>query len=242
MLGLLVIIVISWGLIYLFEKKRIDVIGIIPNSKRIIQFIGGFLFIMIVGLLNIFIESIVLNIDWKLNSVINYNSIFNAIVYHFKSALTEDLIFRGAILYLLIQRIGAKSALVIAALAFGIYHVFSYEIAFHKIILVLYVVIITGFVGYVWSYIFYKTKSIYMGLGLHLGVNLINTFFFESQPFGELIFTAVSRAELSEWNNFLFLIFKGLFPTVLTFICFKVLYNNKIAFNQFVEQHEKIIK
>ncbi|WP_104736418.1 CPBP family intramembrane glutamic endopeptidase [Hanstruepera ponticola] len=222
MLGLLVIIIVSWVLLHLIEKKNIDVLGIVPSFKSLGQFALGFLVISIIVLLNIFFETQILNVEWE-SKTIDYAIFFNAFLYHLKSALTEDLVFRGAILYILINRLGAKWGVLISALCFGIYHVFSYGMASDRIVPILYVIIITGFTGYVWAYTFYKTKSIMMGLGFHLGVNLINACFFESQPYGELIFTEVSRINISEWNNFLFLIFKGLFPSIFTLIFIKYL-------------------
>ena len=227
MIGLLVIIVISWLLLYFIEKKNIEVLGIIPNLNRLSQFVIGFLIIAIIVLINIYIETIVLKVEWKLNTI-DYNTIFNAFVYHLKSALTEDLVFRGAMLYILIQRIGAIKALWLSAIVFGAYHWFSYGIIGERIILLAYVFVITGFTGYVWAYIFYKTKSIMLGLGLHLGYNLIMSFFFESQPFGELIMSQTSKVNLVGWNEFYYSMFRGLFPTIATLICVKLLLKTKL--------------
>lgn len=220
MLGLLVIIVISWLLLYFFEKKHIDVLGVIPNASTLNQFLIGLLVITVVTLLNIYVETLVLKINWKPN-VINYSDIFNALWYHIKSALTEDLVFRGAILYILIRRIGAKWAVLISALFFGVYHVFSYGMTGERLIPIIYVILVTGLTGYVWAYSFYKTKSMMMGLGFHLGVNFVNTCFFESQPYGELIYEAVSKIELRDWNWLYFSLFKGLFPSIVTLIFVK---------------------
>lgn len=227
MIGLLVIIVISWVLLYLFEKKNIDILGIIPNKKRIQKFSLSLLFIMIIHSLSSYIESVMLRIVWQLNHKINYVDIFNAFVYHFKSALTEDLIFRGALLYILIQKIGAKNAIWVSAFCFGVYHIFSYRISLDRIIPIIYVVVVTGFAGYVWAYTFHKTKSIYMSLGFHLGVNFINSFLYKSQPYGELIFSEISRSDISQWNNFLVVIFKGLFTSAVTLICLKLYLKNR---------------
>ncbi|MDT0559632.1 CPBP family intramembrane glutamic endopeptidase [Ichthyenterobacterium sp. W332] len=218
MLGLLVIIVISWLLLHVIEKKSMKVLGILPTGKRIIQFLLGTLFIMLVTLLNIYVETIVLNVDWKMQTSINYQLVFDAFGYHIKSALTEDLVFRGAILYILISRLGVKWGILISALCFGVYHVFSYGMTEAGVIPILYVILITGFTGFVWAYIFHKTKSIMLGLGLHLGINLINVFFFESQPYGELFFEATKNTKLEDWNWLWFNLFKGLFPSLVTLV------------------------
>ncbi len=221
MVGLLVIIVISGVLLHVIEKKNITVLGIIPNQKRIFQFLIGFLCMAIINLSLIYIETLVKSVNWE-SKPINYGLIFKAFVYHLKSALTEDLIFRGALLYLLISKIGAKKAILVSALFFGIYHIFSYDMIGGRIIPIVYVILVTGFTGYVWAYTFDKTKSMMMPLGFHLGSNLMMSCFYQSQPFGELLFAELSRANLTEWNEFYYSLFKGFYPSILTLIFLRV--------------------
>jgi membrane protease YdiL (CAAX protease family) len=223
MLGLLVIIVISWGLLYLIERKNIEVLGIIPYPNRIFQFLIGMVFIILLNLLVIYIESIVLNVDWELKRGINYKLIFESFIYHIRSALTEDLVFRGAILYILISRIGGEKAILISAIFFGVYHVFSYGMTGDRIIAILYIVLITGFTGYVWGYTFYKTKSIMLALGFHLGHNLLMTLFYESTPYGELVFVELSKTNLIDWSWLFYNLIKGFFPSIVTLIFVKML-------------------
>lgn len=226
MLGLLVILIISWVLLRLIEKKNIDVIGIIPNINRFGQFVIGFFIIAFAVLINIYLQTLILNIEWQLNTL-GLSTVWNALVYHLKSALTEDLVFRGAILYILIHRIGATKAIWLSAIVFGAYHWFSYGILEERSILLAYVFLITGFTGFVWAYSFYKTKSIALGLGFHLGYNLIMSLFYEGQPYGELLMHIVSQAELSEWNKLYLSLFKGLFPTAFTLIALKLLLRSR---------------
>jgi hypothetical protein len=60
-----------------------------------------------------------------------------------------------------------------------------------------------------------------LGLGFHLGYNLIMSFFFESQPFGELIMSQTSKVDLIGWNEFYYSMFRGLFPTTLSLLFVK---------------------
>lgn len=229
MLGLLVIIVISWLLLHFFEKKHIDALGIIPNVKRVSQFFIGFLVMTIIVLINIYIETNIVKTKWELQPI-NYTAIFNAFVYHLKSALTEDLVFRGAILYILIQRLGATKAIWLSAIVFGVYHWFSYGILGERLILLAYVFLVTGLTGYVWAYSFYKTKSIMLGLGFHLGYNLIMSCFFEAQPYGELIMSMTSKTELTGWSDFYLTMFKGLFPPLLTLMFVRMMLRKDFCF------------
>lgn len=222
MLGLLVIIVVSWGLLYFIDKKNITVLGIIPNQKHITQFLIGFLFISVITLCMTYAETIIKSVVWESKHV-DYELIFQSFIYHFRSALTEDLVFRGAILYLLISKIGNNKAIFISAFCFGLYHVFSYGMTGERIIPICYVILVTGFTGYVWAYAFQKTKSIALGLGFHLAYNFISTFFYPSQPYGELLFVKVSEVNFSEWNQLYFLLYKGLVPSILTLLFLKLM-------------------
>ncbi|MCD2260977.1 CPBP family intramembrane glutamic endopeptidase [Psychroserpens luteolus] len=238
MLGLLVIIVISWVLLHFIEKKNLNVLGIIPNKNRTIQFTIGLVMISLICLLMIYIETQIKSITWK-QQVVNYKSMGNAFIYHLRSALTEDLVFRGALLYILISRIGSKWAILISAFVFGVYHVFSYGMTNDRIVPIIYVVLVTGFTGYVWAYGFHKTKSIMLGLGLHIGYNFIMTCFYPSQPFGELLFTELSKIDLSEWNQFYYSLFRGFFPSIMTLIGFKLLFKSNLFINHIKEENAK---
>jgi membrane protease YdiL (CAAX protease family) len=228
MLGLLVILVISWGLLYLFEREDLNVLGIMPSPKRIVQFLIGIIVISFILLINIYQETLVRNLVWKVNEF-QYATIWNAFVYHLRSSLTEDLIFRGALLYILIKRIGTYKAILLSSIIFGVYHWFSYGILQERFILLFYIFFITGCNGFVWGYAFHKTKSVMLGLGLHIGSNLVLSCFYVSQPFGEIIFSLASETELTGWINFFYSFFKGLFPafSTLIFVQFWIKFDRK---------------
>jgi hypothetical protein len=100
-----------------------------------------------------------------------------------KSVLFEELIFRGALLYILIQKIGIKTACLISSIAFGIYHWFSYEVLGNPIQMI-YLLFSTGLLGFMFALSFAKTKSLYLPIGLHLGWNLFNIVVFSQGPLG----------------------------------------------------------
>ncbi|MGV6832079.1 MAG: CPBP family intramembrane glutamic endopeptidase [bacterium] len=227
MIGLLVILVISWLLLRFIQNEKLDVLGIIPSVNRLLQFIIGFLFMSIIIFSYVYIETVILEAHWEFTQV-SWNLVFDAFVYHLRSALTEDLVFRGALLYILIKRLGANYGILFSAIVFGIYHWFSYGILEERWMLLAYIFIITGFTGYVWAYSFYKTKSIMLALGFHLGYNLTMSFFFEAQPFGELFASQVFKIDLEGWPEFYFSMFRGLFPTIVTLIFLNLLLKTRL--------------
>lgn len=227
MLGLLVIIIVSGLLLHVLEKQTISVLGIAPNRKHLIQFLIGVLLIVVINVSMFSVETLVKNVKWE-HKMVDFDLMFKAILYHFKSALTEDLVFRGAILFILIQRIGARWAILISAICFGIYHVFSYGMLGERLVLMVYVILATGFAGYVWAYVFHKTNSIYLGLGLHFGYNMIMACFYPAHPFGELLFAEISKVPLSEWNEFYYALFRGFYPSVLSLIVVQLMLRHKL--------------
>ncbi|MFK7925863.1 MAG: lysostaphin resistance A-like protein [Bacteroidia bacterium] len=216
MLGIFVIILLSGVLLYWLEKDPIKAFGFKPVYKRLGQFFAGFGFLLLFHLMMIGLDTISQSIDWDLNPNFSYQLAAETVWYHLKSALTEELIFRGALLYLLIKKLGLQAGLIISSVAFGVYHWFSYG-AWGALVPMIYVFIATASMGYVWAWAFARTRSIMLGLGMHLGWNLMGAIF-STGPSGDLLFIEQSRLAFSDWNNLWYLLGKGLAVPILTIL------------------------
>lgn len=214
MIGILVILGLSWGLLYIFKKESLLALGLLPLRTRLAQFLAGFVFICLLNLLFIFIDTNVKSIAWVLNPLFKYQLIVESLWYHLKSVMTEDLVFRGALLYLLMDRIGERKAILFSAIAFGIYHWFSYGML-GSLIPMIYVFIVTGLAGYVWAVAFARSQSMLLGLGLHLGWNFISQLFSRG-PLGEVLYIESASQSLSEWNNLFYLLITGIAVPLIT--------------------------
>ena len=202
MIGILIAIAMSWLLLYLLEKKNILALGFLPIGKRLKQFLIGFFITGILCVLVQYLESYLKSSTWILNKNITSGIILKSFWWDFKSVMTEELIFRGALLYILIQKIGSKKSILISAIAFGIYHWFSYGVIGNVMAMIL-VFIGTGFMGYAWAWAFSKTKSIMLPFGLHLGWNFIYNTIFSKGPLGELVLISKGGNELTDWASLL---------------------------------------
>lgn len=202
MIGILIAIAVSWLLLYLIEKKNILALGFLPIGKRLKQFLIGFLITGILCVLVQYLESYLKSSTWILNKIITSGIIIKSFWWDFKSVLTEELIFRGALLYILIQKIGSRKSILISAIAFGIYHWFSYGVLGNVMAMIL-VFIGTGLMGYAWAWAFSKTKSIMLPFGLHLGWNFIYNTIFSKGPLGELVLISKDGIELTDWTSLL---------------------------------------
>ena len=202
MIGIFVAIAISWLLLHLIEKKNILALGFLPITKRLKQFVIGFLITGILCILDQFLESYLKSSTWVLNENFTGGILLKSFWWDFKSVLTEELIFRGALLYILIQKIGTPKSILISAIAFGIYHWFSYGILGNVMAMIL-VFIGTGLMGFAWAWAFSKTKSIMLPFGLHLGWNFIYNSLFSNGPLGEIMLISKGGNELTDWTSLL---------------------------------------
>lgn len=202
MIGIIVIIAISWLLLHFIQKESILALGFLPVAKRLKQFFTGFLITAILCVLVQYLEAYLKASSWTLNENINSGIVLRSFWWDFRSVLTEELIFRGALLYILIQRLGAQKGVLISAIAFGVYHWFSYGVLGNVMAMIL-VFIGTGLMGYAWAWAFSKTKSILLPLGLHLGWNFTYNTIFSKGPLGELVLIAKGGTELTDWASLL---------------------------------------
>ncbi|HPI96207.1 MAG TPA: CPBP family intramembrane metalloprotease [Gammaproteobacteria bacterium] len=219
MLGILLILLLSWALLHFIAEKNLMVLGPTPVPLRLLQFVLGFVLLFVLSLIAVMTDTLVYSIQWQ-QVIINPNALFQSFWYYLKSALTEDLVFRGAVLYLLIRKLGAIKAIVISSIIFGAYHWFSYGM-FNgevKIIALIYVLLLTGLIGASWAYTYHKTQSIIMPLGMHTGSNFAMSLFFQNNPYGEMIFSQVSRVEINEWINLFYLLTKAVLLPLLVVV------------------------
>jgi membrane protease YdiL (CAAX protease family) len=185
MLGIIVELAISWVLLWLIEKKHLSALGLIPTKRRIFQFL--FLF-FVAGLCcaSGYLLRMYYGEKWAINPSITFSRVLEALWWNIKSVLYEELIYRGAILYILLKRFGAGWGIVLSSIAFGIYHWFSFEVV-GNIPGMIQVFLITGAMGLVLAYAFWKTWSMYAAIGIHLGWNFVTLAIFSGGTIGNQV-------------------------------------------------------
>ena len=209
MLGVLVVFALSWLLLWLFRREHITVLGIIPNGRLLREFSLGLILMALCCTINLLGQSYFKEFSYVRNPDYGFWESLEGVWWTFKAALFEELIFRGAILYLLIKKIGINWACIISAIAFGIYHWFSYQMFGRGIIPMIYVFLLTGAAGWMFAYAFARTRSIYAPLGLHFGWIVISIVVFSEGPLGNSLFVIEGEAtELGGWEQLLFFLWQ----------------------------------
>ncbi|GHN00919.1 hypothetical protein WSM22_24080 [Cytophagales bacterium WSM2-2] len=180
MIGLLVELIASWILLHFVERKNLNALGFSPSKKRLAEFAIGVTFsVSYVTLTNWFGTCFTGN-SYRINEAYTFSDFLSAIYFVFKSVAFEDLIFRGALFYILVSRLGVPKALVISSVAFGLYHWVSFGV-FGQPVPMIFVLVITGLAGFTFAYAFIKTGSMYLAVALHLGYNIASMIIFSSK-------------------------------------------------------------
>jgi membrane protease YdiL (CAAX protease family) len=182
-MDLLIEFAVSWLLLWGFRREDPRVLGILPSLKRMEYFMSGFVMAAFICGFNYFFQTILSGSSWSLNTNFTVQDFFSGSWWNLHSVLYEELIFRGALLYLAISYIGIKRGCILSAICFGIYHWFAMN-AFGNWWFMVYLFLGTGIMGYIFALAFAKTKSLYLPIGLHFGWNFVNNVIFSQGPTG----------------------------------------------------------
>jgi membrane protease YdiL (CAAX protease family) len=216
MLGILVELALSWLILWIVEKKNLTVLGFYPSASRLKGFVLFFLIATACCLAEFFLRMQFFKEQYQVNPLLNFKLVWKGFLWNLISVLYEELIFRGTLLYILIRRWGAKQGIIVSALAFGIYHWFSYNL-FGNVAAMIYVFIITAVMGLILAYAYAKTFSMYIAIGFHLGWNIMHGFVFSKGPIGNGVFMLAPRQPIVTVSYFTYYTVT-LLPIIIAFL------------------------
>jgi membrane protease YdiL (CAAX protease family) len=208
--GFLVALFLSWLLLRFTVREPLTVLGIVPTKQRMIEFATGMMFMALVGVINFLWQAHLKGISYAVNPDFGLGQLLDGSSWVLSAVLFEELIFRGALLYLLIRYLGVVKACLLSSIAFGVYHWFSYEVFGSRLILMAYIFLVTGAGGWMFAFAYAKTRSLYAPIGLHLGWNLVAAVVFSAGPIGQqLLIQQGDGVYESEWWNLVFFLLQA---------------------------------
>lgn len=192
MAGLVVELIISWLLLKFILHENLLVLGFKINSKLLIPIIIA-LFIPVVFLgFHLVSISLWVKSPYHLNPHYTSDAFKNSTSDVFISVIYEELIFRGALLYILIKKIGTQKAVLVSAISFGIYHWFTMGVL-GQVMPMLFVFTITAIMGYIFALSFSISRTIYFPFAIHLGYNFTFMIIFSRSNIGEQLLIPMFR-------------------------------------------------
>ncbi|OCX53446.1 hypothetical protein BEL04_03860 [Mucilaginibacter sp. PPCGB 2223] len=194
MIGIIIEVLLSYVLLRIFEQKNLIVLGFTPVKLRLPQILSAFLLAAALCALDKWKDALLTHIEWNLNPLFTLGMLGIAFWWVLKAVLYEDLIFRGALLYIANRKLGEKWAIILSAVCFGVYHWFSYGLLGNPVMMII-VFIVTGTAGWIWAWSFVKTRSMALGFGLHLGYDFTEIVLFSKGPLGKQLLVSVQSSQ-----------------------------------------------
>ena len=224
MIGIAVVIILTWLLLRYVINEPGTVLGATPNRKRLSELLTGMLFMALIAVINFLWQAHFKSITYVINPDYGLFDLLSGSFWIFRAVLFEELIFRGVLLFILIRQFGVVTACIISSVIFGIYHWFSYEVFGSRLILMAYIFLVTGAGGWMFAFAFAKTKSIYAPTGLHLGWNLVTAIVFSSGPLGnQWLIQQGEGVYSSDWPTLLFFTLQAIIaPGLVTWYLQKI--------------------
>lgn len=225
MIGIIIQLLVSWLIVWLVEKKNLSVLGFYPSKRRVTDFVFFFVIASVSCSLGFIMKMSFGEQNWQLNPRLSSNLVLNGIWWNVKSVLFEELIFRGVLLYILIKKIGPLKGIIVSAIAFGIYHWFSFGIIGNVIPMIV-TFLMTGVMGLLLAYGYAKTISLYVPVAIHLGWNITQTFIFSQGPIGNGLLIS-TNGNLFRTDSYVFFAVVTFLPIVFVLLASFLLLKNK---------------
>src|SRR5687767_5890255 len=113
MMGIIVQLAISWFIVWLCEKNDLRVRGLFPTTSRLKGFLLFFMITAICCSTGFILKMYFGGLRWEMDPKLTTGLILDGIWWNIRSVLFEELIFRGALFYVLIKKMGFTKAILI---------------------------------------------------------------------------------------------------------------------------------
>ena len=191
MLQLIGLLAISWLIIWLFEKGNLSILGLTPTKGRLKYFTILFIVSAILSTSAFLLRMYFVKEEYTISQSLTIKSILLETWYQFRTVLTEEIICRGALLYILIKKIGQTKAVIITSIFFALLHWMNAGVwgNFTQMIIIF---AFTFSMGLLLAYSYARTFSLIIPFAIHYGWNLTQNYIFPESVTGNhiLILTA----------------------------------------------------
>ncbi len=188
MLQLIGLLAISWLLIWLFEKGNLSVLGLTPTKERLKYFTILFIVSAILSATAFLLRMYFAKEEYIIAQSLTTKSILLETWYQFRTVLTEELLCSGALLYILIKKIGHTKAVIISSIIFAVLHWINAGVWGNMTQMII-VFAFTFAMGLLLAYSYARTFTLLIPFAIHYGWNLTQNYIFPDSALGNHIFT-----------------------------------------------------
>ena len=222
MVEIIGLLLVSWILIWLFEKGNLSVLGLRPTKSRLKYSAILFIVTAICCSTAFLMRMLFVKEQFTLNPNLNATLIVSGIWSVLKSVLFEELLCRGVLLYILIKKIGQKWAILVSAIIFGALH--WNNMGFSGDVKQMAIIFAWPFVfGLVFAYAYAKSFSLFLPIAMHFGWNLTQNFIFPEKMSGDTLFISALQPVItvSYFVFFTMLLFPKISAVVIDYLVIK---------------------
>jgi uncharacterized protein len=176
MIGALIALLLSWALLHFVENQNLEALGFRPTRQRLWLVVQGFLLTVAFMTIYYLIEAATWSASYHPNPGFLGYWLESDLWKVFTGALFEELLFRGALLYILIRRIGPAKAVLVSAVAFGMYHWII--VGIHSLPQMMLLFLSMAWMGYALARSFVVSGSILVPFALHFAGNMVGAVIF----------------------------------------------------------------
>lgn len=191
MLQLIVLLAISWLLIWFFERENLSVLGLIPTKSRLYYFTILFIVSSVISATAFLLRMYFAKEEYTVSQSLTLESFLIETWHQCRTVLTEELLCRGVILYILIKKMGATKAIVTSSVIFAILHWINAGVWGNWIQMII-VFVFTFTMGLLLAYSYAKTLSLLIPFAIHFGWNFTQNYIFPDTATGDHVFILAS--------------------------------------------------
>jgi len=194
MLQIIILLLVSWLVIWLFEKGNLSVLGLTPTKDRLKYFTILFIVSAILSATAFLLRIYIAKEEYIISQSLTTKSVLLETWYQFRTVLTEVLLCRGVLLYILIKKIGQTKAVIISSIIFAVLHWINAGV-WGNLTQMIIVFSFTFMMGLLLAYAYARTFSLLLPFAIHYGWNLTQNYIFPDTATGNHIFTLAAPPE-----------------------------------------------
>ena len=172
----------TWALLR-FQKLPLSAMGFDQPLLRSRELLGGLVLAASFSVLQHMYLAAAGGFSWQFNADYSLAGFLGGLRYNVNSVLYEEFLFRGWLLFMAVRYLGPARATVLSSVVFGIYHWFSFGV-FGHLVPMLFVFVVTGLAGWMYTAAFVKSGSLALPIGLHFGWNYTGLVVFSNGNIG----------------------------------------------------------
>lgn len=187
MLQIVALIAVSWLILWLTERGDLSVLGLAPTVQRVKYVAVLFSVSAIISgsayLLKMYFAKEVYVVDGTLTTT----GFLIESWYQIRTVLTEELLCRGVILYIMIKKWGQGPAILVSSILFALLHWLNAGVWGNVVPMAL-VFAFTFAMGLLLAYSYARSNSLLLPFAIHLGWNWMQNYVFPDHPVGNHVF------------------------------------------------------